>query len=133
MTPCLRMFSRVWLAAGKARSVARMRRRDRIDGSSVLPSSEVIGPRSNTAPACACYRRRMPAPTRLAAVARLRRWLTYALTALIVALVAVALIAPHFIDAPAARAEIQRRLDEALGGQISWQALEVRLLPVPHG
>ena len=75
----------------------------------------------------------MPAPTRLAAVARLRRWLTYALTALIVALVAVALIAPHFIDTPAARAEIQRRLDEALGGQISWQALEVRLLPVPHG
>src|SRR5258706_15823232 len=75
----------------------------------------------------------MPGPPRLAAVARLRRWLTYALTALIVALVAVALIAPHFIDTPEARAEIQRRLDEALGGQISWQALEVRLLPVPHG
>ena len=32
-----------------------------------------------------------------------------------------------------ARAEIQRRLDAALGGRITWQALEVRLLPAPHG
>lgn len=42
-------------------------------------------------------------------------------------------IALRFIDTPAARAEIQRRLDAALGGRVTWQALEVRLLPAPHG
>jgi hypothetical protein len=47
--------------------------------------------------------------------------------------VAAALVAPRLIDTPAARAEIQRRLDAALGGKVAWQALEVRLLPVPHG
>lgn len=31
------------------------------------------------------------------------------------------------------QAEIQRRLARLLGGQVTWQALEVRLLPVPHG
>lgn len=48
-------------------------------------------------------------------------------------MVAAALVAPRFIDTPAARAEIQRRLDAALGGKIGWRSLEVRLLPSPHG
>jgi hypothetical protein len=52
--------------------------------------------------------------------------------ALAVALLLVA-AAPWLIDAPAVQAEIQRRLARLLGGQVTWQALEVRLLPVPHG
>ena len=52
----------------------------------------------------------------------------------IVALLAAALVllAPALIDTPAVRAEIQRRLDAALQGQVTWQALEVKLLPFPH-
>ena len=36
------------------------------------------------------------------------------------------------IDTPAVRAEIQRRLAEVLEGEVTWQALEVKLLPFPH-
>jgi hypothetical protein len=43
------------------------------------------------------------------------------------------LVGPALVDTPAVRAEIQRRLSEALHGQVSWQALEVALLPAPHG
>ena len=43
------------------------------------------------------------------------------------------MLLPALIDTPAVRAEIQRRLSEALQGQVSWQALEIALLPVPHG
>lgn len=42
-------------------------------------------------------------------------------------------LAPLFVDAPAARAEIQRRLAQALQGQVEWQALDLALFPVPHG
>ncbi|HET9352221.1 MAG TPA: hypothetical protein VFO02_12935, partial [Burkholderiales bacterium] len=37
------------------------------------------------------------------------------------------------IDARAVQAELQRRLSAALGGQVSWQELDVRLLPAPRG
>src|SRR5688572_4709218 len=36
-------------------------------------------------------------------------------------------------DTPAVRAEIQRRLSDALHGKISWQALDVDLFPRPRG
>jgi len=51
-----------------------------------------------------------------------------------VALLAAALVllAPALIDTPGVRTEIQRRLDAALQGQVTWQALEVKLLPFPH-
>jgi hypothetical protein len=45
----------------------------------------------------------------------------------------VALLAPAYIDRPAVQAEIQRRLSQALHGQVSWEALEVALFPAPHG
>ena len=53
-----------------------------------------------------------------------------AVLALAVLLVA---LAPLFVDAPAARAEIQRRLSQALQGQVEWQALDLAFFPVPHG
>jgi hypothetical protein len=64
---------------------------------------------------------------------KLRRWLLAAVAALFLVAVAVVIVAPRLIDTPAARAEIQRRLDAALGGKIAWQSLEIRLLPAPHG
>lgn len=65
--------------------------------------------------------------------AKLRRRLTYSFSALLTAAAALLLIVPTFVDAPAVRAEIQRRLGAALGGQVTWRVLEVRLLPVPYG
>jgi hypothetical protein len=64
---------------------------------------------------------------------KLGRWLLYALGALVLAVVALAAALPSFIDSPAVRAEIQRRLAAALQGEVSWQALEIGWLPAPHG
>ena len=62
---------------------------------------------------------------------RLKRFIFWGLgtAALLVALVLLAL--PVLVDAPALRAEVQRRLSEALHGQVSWDALEIKLFP-PH-
>jgi uncharacterized protein involved in outer membrane biogenesis len=61
------------------------------------------------------------------------RLLVYGLGALGLALAALVLVAPALVDTPAARAEIQRRLSAALQGQVSWQSLEIELLPMPRG
>ena len=45
----------------------------------------------------------------------------------------VVLLAPAFIDTPAVRAEIQRRLAQAVDGQVTWESLEIGLFPAPHG
>jgi len=66
-------------------------------------------------------------------VSRKHRWLLAGGAFLILVIAATLVVLPRLIDTPAVRAEIQRRLDAALGGQISWQALELRLLPAPHG
>jgi len=42
-------------------------------------------------------------------------------------------LVPVLVDARAVQAELQRRLSAALGGQVSWQELDVRLLPAPRG
>src|SRR5688572_9630009 len=52
---------------------------------------------------------------------------------MVLAVLAAVLVAPRFIDTPAVRAEIQRRLSDALHGRVEWRSLEVALLPVPHG
>jgi hypothetical protein len=66
-------------------------------------------------------------------VSKPRRWLLAGGAFLFLVIAAALVILPRLVDTPAARAEIQRRLDAALGGHITWQALEVRLLPAPHG
>ncbi len=58
--------------------------------------------------------------------------LAYAAAAVILLAVLLVLIAPALVDTPAVRAEIQRRLDQALHGQVTWAALDVALFP-PHG
>ena len=58
--------------------------------------------------------------------------LAYAAGALALLVVLLVLLAPALVDTPAVRAEIQRRLNEALHGQVTWDALEVALFP-PRG
>ena len=57
----------------------------------------------------------------------------YALGAVVLLAVLLVLLAPLAIDRPAVRAEIQRRVGQALEGQVSWEALEIGLFPAPHG
>jgi len=57
----------------------------------------------------------------------------YAAGAAVLLLALAALLAPAYIDRPAVQADIQRRLSEALKGQVTWEALEVALFPAPHG
>src|SRR5438046_9822274 len=56
---------------------------------------------------------------------KLRRWLLYSLGAMLVVLVALIALVPSFIDTPAVRAEIQRRLATALEGEVTGQAVEI--------
>ena len=58
----------------------------------------------------------------------------YAVGAIVLAAVlAVLLLGPALVDRPAVQAEIQQRLSKALEGQVTWEALDVALFPVPHG
>ncbi|MGH8632682.1 MAG: hypothetical protein ACRET7_00970, partial [Burkholderiales bacterium] len=64
---------------------------------------------------------------------RVARYFAYCAAGTIVVVVAAALILPEFLDSPAVRAGIQRRLSEAVNGKIEWEALQIRLLPSPRG
>src|SRR4051812_8549117 len=58
----------------------------------------------------------------------------YVLGAIVLAAVlVVALVGPALVDRPAVQAGIQQRLSQMLQGQVTWEALEVAFLPVPHG
>lgn len=63
----------------------------------------------------------------------LKRRLAWTLGAVVVAAAALIALIPVLVDARAVQAELQRRLSAALGGQVSWQELDVRLLPAPRG
>jgi hypothetical protein len=52
---------------------------------------------------------------------------------LVVLLAAVVLIAGRLMEAPKVRAQLSKKLSELLNGQVSWEELHVRLLPLPHG
>jgi hypothetical protein len=65
--------------------------------------------------------------------ARLARRLAYGLAALLVAIAALLALADWLIDTPAVKAAIEKRLSSALGGQIAWEGLDLRVLPAPHG
>jgi hypothetical protein len=62
----------------------------------------------------------------------LRRF-AWVLGGLLAAAIVLAVIGVRLIDTPAVRAAIQARIAEALGGQVEWEALELRFLPAPHG
>ena len=64
---------------------------------------------------------------------RALRW-TFWLSLALVLLVCVALfLAPALLDLPLVRAKLERQLSNAAQGRVTWDALEVRLLPVPRG
>jgi len=65
--------------------------------------------------------------------ARLARYFAYCTAGIIVVIIAAALVLPEFLDSPAVRTAIQRKLSEAVDGEIAWDALEIRILPSPHG
>ncbi|HSC93770.1 MAG TPA: AsmA-like C-terminal domain-containing protein [Burkholderiales bacterium] len=48
-------------------------------------------------------------------------------------LVLAALFLPDILDTPRVRAEIQHILSEAVRGEVTWEELRIRILPVPHG
>jgi hypothetical protein len=39
----------------------------------------------------------------------------------------------RIIDTPSVRADLSKKLSEAVNGQVTWQALEIRFFPLPHG
>lgn len=64
---------------------------------------------------------------------KLKRRLAWTLGAVVAAAVGLIALLPVLVDARAVQAELQRRLSAALGGQVSWRELDVRLLPAPRG
>lgn len=64
---------------------------------------------------------------------RVLRYFAYFVAALIVLVAAAALLLPQFLDSPAVRAEIQRKLSEAAPGDIAWADLSIQILPMPRG
>ena len=61
------------------------------------------------------------------------RYFLYGAAALVIVALAAALLLPEFLDAPAVRAQIQRKLAEVLQVEVAWEDLSVRILPTPRG
>lgn len=61
------------------------------------------------------------------------RYFAFSFAAIAVLLAAAGFLLYELLDRPGVEAEIQSRLSRAVGGQISWESLQVRLLPSPRG
>ncbi len=61
------------------------------------------------------------------------RYFAYLGAALIVVVAAAAVFLPAYLDSPPVRSQIQSRLSQAVGGEVAWETLSVRILPAPHG
>jgi uncharacterized protein involved in outer membrane biogenesis len=66
-------------------------------------------------------------------VARIARYLAYALLGLLVLAVAAALALPPLLDTPRMRAQIEGKLSAAVKGEVRWEKFVLRLLPSPQG
>ncbi|MDH4093295.1 MAG: AsmA-like C-terminal region-containing protein [Betaproteobacteria bacterium] len=75
----------------------------------------------------------MPPARRRPRFHRVLRWSIGLAAGALVLLAAVLLVAPQLVDVPAVQRGLERRLSSAVRGEVTWEALEVRLLPVPHG
>jgi len=67
---------------------------------------------------------------------RVRKLLLWSLSVaigLILLLTAAVLIAERLIDTPKVRTQLAEKLSKLLHGQVAWEELHVRLLPLPHG
>jgi hypothetical protein len=69
----------------------------------------------------------------MAALGQSRPLRRYGVAILVVLIGAAALFLPDILDTPRVRAEIQRVLSEAVRGEVAWEELRIRILPVPHG
>src|SRR5262245_15452161 len=65
--------------------------------------------------------------------ARAIRYAAYVVGALVLLVVAVALVAPLFLDTPAVERELQAKLSQLVRGEVAWESLSIRLLPSPRG
>src|SRR5688572_17200095 len=61
-----------------------------------------------------------------------KRLVIYGLGAAVVVLLLLVLLAAALVDTPAVQAELRSRLSQVLDGQVTWEALEVGLLPAPR-
>jgi uncharacterized protein involved in outer membrane biogenesis len=61
------------------------------------------------------------------------RYFAYLTAVLIVVVVAAAVFLPEYLDSPPIRSQIQGKLSLAVGGEVSWESLSVRILPAPRG
>src|SRR5262245_16189663 len=61
----------------------------------------------------------------------MRKWLAWGVGTLVLVLMVLVAAAFALVDTPAVQAELQRRLSELPQGKVTWQALDVGLLP-PH-
>src|SRR5215469_8196006 len=68
----------------------------------------------------------------LARVPKSLRWLLGIALGLFVLLAAAVLIGERLIDTPTIRAQLAEKLSRILNGHVSWETLEIRLLPRPH-
>jgi hypothetical protein len=64
---------------------------------------------------------------------KLARRIAYVAAGLVVLVIALGAAALTMADTPAMRAEIQRRLSDALQGKITWEALDIDVFPRPRG
>src|SRR5215472_5709253 len=68
----------------------------------------------------------------LARLPKALRWLLGIALGLFVLLASAVLIGERLIDTPTVRAQLAEKLSRVLNGHVSWQTLEIRLLPRPH-
>src|SRR6516225_4866929 len=68
----------------------------------------------------------------LARVPKSLRWLLGIALGLFVLLTAAVLIGERLIDTPTIHAQLAEKLSRVLNGHVSWETLEIRLLPRPH-
>jgi uncharacterized protein involved in outer membrane biogenesis len=61
------------------------------------------------------------------------RGLAYAAGGLVLLAIAGVLALPVLVDQPRAKAALQQRLAGLVQGEVTWDALDLRLLPFPHG
>jgi uncharacterized protein involved in outer membrane biogenesis len=81
----------------------------------------------------------MQNPASAGTTSKRRRWgrvaglFAWIAAALVIAGIAAALVLPLFLDTPAVKAELQRKLSEAVQGEVAWEDLSIRVLPSPRG
>src|SRR6516162_10884642 len=68
----------------------------------------------------------------LARLPKSLRWSLGIALGLFELLAAAVLIGERLIDTPRIRAQLAERLSRVLNGHVSWETLEIRLLPRPH-